>query len=59
MASSNLAVRTRDGNDARREDADREEQNFICEWHFKAECVLTGKLNCCSLCLLVSCSVNY
>ena len=38
-------------NDARREDADREEQSFICEWRFKAECVLTGKLNCCSLCL--------
>ena len=50
MASSNLAVRTREMTP---DVKTRIEKNriFICRWHFKAECVLTGTLNCCSLCL--------
>ena len=57
MASSNLAVRTREMTPDMKT---RIEKNriFICERHFKAECVLTGKLNCCSL-LFVSCSFSY
>ena len=49
MASFHLADKRND----RPQDAERKEKIYICERHFKAECILTARL------MFVWCSVNY